>query len=123
MSFRIFTAATMSAALFTAHLAAETVNCSFYSANYDGRKTANGQTFHNSALTAASKTLPFGTKVKLTNPKNGHSVIVRVNDRGPFVQGRDISVTREAARRLHIMGTGVAQVEMENLSGTSPVKK
>jgi rare lipoprotein A len=50
-------------------------------------------------------------------------VIVRVNDRCPFVQGRDISVTREAARRLQIMGTGVAQVEMENLSGTAPVKK
>jgi rare lipoprotein A len=100
------------------------VTCSFYSAHYDGRLTAaSGQTFYDSALTAASKTLPFGTKLKLTNPKNGHSVIVRVNDRCPFVQGRDISVTREAARRLQIMGTGVAQVEMENLSGTAPVKK
>ena len=78
-------------------IAAETVTCSYYSANYNSRRTANGQIFSNDALTAASLTLPFGTRVKLTNPKNGHSVVVRVNDRGPNVKGRDISVTRRAA--------------------------
>jgi rare lipoprotein A len=104
-------------------LIAESVTCSYYSPGYDGRRTASGHIFSNSELTAASKTLPFGTKVKLTNPKNGHSVVVRVNDRGPFVQGRDISVTRAAAQRLHMLRTGVAQLEMENLSGEAGTAK
>lgn len=102
---------------FTINLLADTVTCSFYSPSYNGHRTANGQIFSNDALTAASKTLPFGTKLKLTNPKNGRSVIVRVNDRGPFVDGRDLSITRRAAEQLHMLGTGVIKVEMENLSG------
>src|SRR5450432_2071540 len=89
------------------NVAAETVTCSYYSPQYNGRRTANGQRFSNSKLTAASKTLPSGTRVKLTNPKNGHSVTVRVNDRGPFVKGRDISVTSRAARRLGMLRAGV----------------
>ena len=97
------------------HAAAETVTCSYYSLKYNGRRSASGQRFSNNALTAASKTLPFGTRVKLTNPKNGHSVIVRVNDRGPFVKGRDISVTRRVAKKLGMMHSGVLSLEMETL--------
>jgi rare lipoprotein A len=105
---------------------AETVTCSYYSNKYNGRRTASGQRFSNNALTAAHKTLAFGTKVKLTNPKNNHSVIVRINDRGPFVKGREISVTRRAARRLGFVRAGVTQLEMETLDGHTakvPVKK
>ncbi len=120
---KLFIPLTLVATLFAglpASLKAETVTCSYYSLKYNGRRSASGQIFSNDALTAASKTLPFGTRVKLTNPKNGRSVIVRVNDRGPFVAGRDISVTRRAAQRLHMMRAGVMQLEMENLSGGEP---
>jgi rare lipoprotein A len=70
------------------------VTASFYSTRYNGRRTASGQRFSSNALTAAHRSLPFGTKVKLINVKNNRSVVVRVNDRGPFVKGREISVTR-----------------------------
>ncbi|MCW3088024.1 MAG: rare lipoprotein, partial [Sediminibacterium sp.] len=66
----------------------ETGLASFYAESYNGRKTANGETFHSSALTAAHKKLPFGTKVKVTNLSNGKTVKVKINDRGPFVSGR-----------------------------------
>jgi len=92
-----------------------TVTCSFYSTKYDGRRTANGQRFSSNAMTAASRTLAFGTRVRLTNPRNHRSVIVRVNDRGPFVKGRDISITRHAAQRLGFLHSGVAQLQMETL--------
>ena len=99
----------------TVAVSAETVTASYYAAKYNGRRTASGQRFSSNALTAAHKTLPLGTRVKLTNPNNHHSVIVRVNDRGPFVKGRDISVTRRAAKRLGFTHAGVAQLEMEAL--------
>jgi rare lipoprotein A len=98
-----------------AQASGETVTCSFYSTKYNGHRTASGQIFSSNALTAAHKTLPMGTRVKLTNPRNHHSVIVRVNDRGPFVKGRDISVTRHAAKRLGFTHAGVARLEMETL--------
>jgi rare lipoprotein A len=94
---------------------AESVTASYYSAKYNGRRTASGQRFNSNALTAAHKTLPLGTRVKLTNPNNHRSVIVRVNDRGPFVKGQDISVTRRAAKRLGFTHSGVAQLDMETL--------
>jgi rare lipoprotein A len=99
----------------TAVVSAETVTASYYAAKFNGRRTASGQRFSSNALTAAHKTLPLGTRVKLINPKNHHSVVVRVNDRGPFVKGRDISVTRRAAKRLGFTHSGVAQLEMETL--------
>ena len=94
---------------------AETVTASFYSTKFNGRRTASGQRFDSNALTAAHLTLPLGTRVKLTNPNTKRSVIVRVNDRGPYIKGRDISVTRAAARRLGFTRAGVAQLEMERL--------
>ena len=94
---------------------AETVKASFYSTKYNGRRTASGQRFNSNAMTAAHKTLPMGTRVKLTNPRNHRSVIVRVNDRGPFVKGRDISVTRRAAKRLGFTRSGVTDLDMETV--------
>ena len=93
----------------------KTVTASYYSTRYNGRRTASGQRFSSNALTAAHRSLPFGTKVKLTNVKNNRSVVVRVNDRGPFVKGREISVTRLAARRLGFIRAGTTGVTMEVL--------
>ena len=76
-----------------------------------GSKTASGQKLNPQALTAAHRTLPFGTKVKVTNKHNGHSVVVTINDRGPFVRGRVIDVTPAAARVLGF--SGLAQVTVD----------
>ena len=73
---------------------------SYYADKYNGRKTSNGEIFKQHKLTAAHKTLPFGTKVKVTNLSNGQSVKVRINDRGPFIQGRIIDLSKKAAKKL-----------------------
>lgn len=90
----------------------ETGLASFYAESYNGRKTANGEIFHSSALTAAHKTLPFGTKVKVTNLKNGKSVKVRINDRGPFISGRIIDLTKAAAKKIDMINDGVVKVKI-----------
>jgi len=77
---------------------------------HEGTKTANGEHFNPDGLTAASKTLPFGTRLEVTNPANGNHVIVRINDRGPFVQGRSIDLSRGAARQLGMIDQGVAHI-------------
>lgn len=71
-------------------------HASYYHQKFNGRRTASGQIFSNEKYTAAHKKLPFGTKVRVTNPQNGKSVIVTINDRGPFVKGRDIDLSRRA---------------------------
>ena len=71
---------------------------------YTGSKTASGERAHPGGLTAAHRSLPFGTKVKVTNRRNGRSVVVRINDRGPFVRGRVIDVTHAGARSLGFSG-------------------
>ena len=77
---------------------------SIYSPTYSGRPTASGQHGSPHALTAAHKTLPFGTMVRVTNQHNGRTVMVRINDRGPFVHGRVIDVTPAAAHMLGFSG-------------------
>jgi rare lipoprotein A len=72
------------------------VHASYYSDKLNGRKTASGQVFDNAKYTAAHKTLKFGTKVKVTNTVNNKSVIVTINDRGPFTKGREIDLTKKA---------------------------
>ena len=72
--------------------------------NYSGSKTASGERANPSGLTAAHKTLPFGAKVRVTNRKNGRSVVVRINDRGPFIRGRVIDLTPAGARQLGFSG-------------------
>jgi len=73
-------------------------------------KTASGERMNPSAMTAAHRTLPFGTKVRVTNKKNGKSVVVRINDRGPFGRGRIIDVSKAAAHRLGFVRAGVTRV-------------
>lgn len=84
---------------------------SFYGREFHGRKTASGEIFDMQALTAAHRTLPFGTMVKVTNLKNNQSVTVKINDRGPFVEGRLIDLSQGAAKKIGI--DGVEQVRLE----------
>ena len=83
---------------------------SFYT---EGARTANGEKFDPNELTAAHPTLPFGTKLRVTNTKNGQSVTVRVNDRGPFVHGRVVDVSYSAAQALGMVGSGTAKVKLD----------
>ncbi len=86
---------------------------SYYGKQFQGRTTASGEKYNMNALTAAHRTLPFGTQVKVTNLANERSVVVRVNDRGPFIRGRIMDVSLEAARRLQMIGAGTARVRLE----------
>jgi rare lipoprotein A len=86
-----------------------------------GGQTASGEYIDPVALTAAHRTLPFGTRVKVENLDNGRTVVVRINDRGPFIAGRDIDLTRAAAEKLDFIGEGVAKVRMTVLGGGSAV--
>ncbi len=90
----------------------ETGMASYYAESYNGKKTANGEIYRSSQLTAAHKKLPFGTKVKVTNLANGKSVKVRINDRGPFITGRIIDLTRAAAKKIDMVTAGVVKVEI-----------
>ena len=75
-----------------------------------GKQTANGESFNPNGLTAAHRTLPFGTKVRVTNTRNGKSVVVRINDRGPFIRGRVIDLSLGAAKLVEMTTSGVAKV-------------
>ena len=90
-------------------------NASWYGPGFAGRLTANGEVFDPSQLTAAHKTLPFGTRVRVTNLNNGRSIDVRINDRGPFKPGRVIDLSRAAAERIGMIGSGTAPVRLELL--------
>ena len=90
----------------------ETGKGSYYADKFQGRSTANGEKYNQNKLTAAHRTLPFGTKVKVTNLSNGRSVNVTINDRGPFAPGRIIDVSKKAARKLGMVDTGVASIEI-----------
>ncbi|RYD69409.1 MAG: septal ring lytic transglycosylase RlpA family protein [Sphingobacteriales bacterium] len=92
---------------------AEKGKASFYADFFQGRKTSNGETFRQRKKTAAHRTLPFGTKVKVRNLKNGKTVTVRINDRGPFVEGRIIDLSKKAARKLGMVNDGVVPVEIK----------
>ena len=88
---------------------------SWYGPGFHGRRTANGEVFNSNALTAAHRSLPFGTKVRVTNMNNGRSVVVRINDRGPFSGGRIIDLSAGAARTINMINSGVAPVRVEVL--------
>ncbi len=96
----------------------------YYTDSLQGRKTASGEKYDKNALTCAHKSLPFGTKVRVTRLDNKKSVIVRVNDRGPFTAGYVIDVSRRAARILDLVADGVARVKVEALEDeeTAPVQ-
>jgi rare lipoprotein A len=84
----------------------------YYGQEFAGHRTASGETFNPGALTAAHRTLPFGTRVRVTNSRNGRSIIVRINDRGPFVKGRAIDLSSGAARAIGMGSTGNVTMEV-----------
>ena len=86
---------------------------SYYGGKFHGRRTASSEIFDKNAMTAAHRSLPFGTKVKVTNLRNGRTVLVRVNDRGPHVRGRIIDLSQAAAKKIGLKG--VVRVKLEVL--------
>ncbi|HEY3916247.1 MAG TPA: septal ring lytic transglycosylase RlpA family protein [Stellaceae bacterium] len=88
---------------------------SWYGPHFSGKRTADGERLNANALTAAHRTLPINTMVRVTDLENGRSVVVRINDRGPYHRGRIIDVSAEAARMLGMQGDGVARVRIEAL--------
>jgi rare lipoprotein A len=88
---------------------------SWYGEKFNGRKTASGELFNQNLLTAAHKTMDFGTLLKVTNPENGKSVIVKINDRGPYIFGRSLDVSKRAAIELGISERGTAKLKVEEM--------
>jgi len=101
---------------FTALSQTQSGKASFYSKSSTGRPTASGERLHHDSLTCAHKTYPFGTILKVTNPANGLSVLVRVTDRGPYVRGRIIDLSVRAASEIGILAQGIAPVVVERFS-------
>ena len=93
----------------------QTGMASFYNDSFEGKPTANGEIFSNSKMTAAHRSLSFGTKVRVTNLNNGNTVVVRITDRGPFVEGRILDVSLAAATRLDFVDDGVVEVRLDLL--------
>jgi rare lipoprotein A len=92
---------------------------SWYGPGFDGHHTSNGDIFYRDELTAASRTLPFGSFARITNLDNGRSVVVRVNDRGPYVRGRGIDLSEAAAQRVGLRYEGIARVRVARLETAS----
>jgi len=88
-------------------------NASWYGPDFNGRKTANGEQFNSEALTAAHPTLPFGSWVRIVNTRSGKFELVRINDRGPYQEGREIDVSYRVARKIGLIHSGVSQVRLE----------
>jgi rare lipoprotein A len=93
----------------------QTGKASFYADKFEGRSTASGEKYKHSKLTAAHKSLPFGTKVKVTNTANNQFVEVVINDRGPYVDGRIVDLSKSAAEKLGFVNVGLADVKLEVL--------
>ncbi len=96
-----------------------TGKASYYAGKFIGRPTASGEIYDPWAMTAAHRTLPFGTWVRVTRRATGQQVIVRINDRGPFVRGRIIDLSKAAAEDLDMIGPGVVEVELEVVDATA----
>ena len=96
----------------------QTGKASFYADRFEGSPTASGEKYKASKMTAAHKTLPFGTKVRVTNLANNASVVVTINDRGPYVEGRIIDISKAAAERLSFFNQGTAEVRLEIVDPT-----
>ncbi len=100
----------------TAYAKPVTGIASYYGGKFHGKRTASGEIFNKNAMTAAHRSLPFGTKVKVTNLRNGRTVLVRVNDRGPHVRGRMIDLSQAAAKKIGLSHAGTARVKLEVLN-------
>jgi rare lipoprotein A len=94
----------------------QTGRASWYGRGFHGRKTANGERFDMHALTAAHRTLPLGSYVRVTNPTTNDSVVVKINDRGPYARGRVIDLSYAAAKVLHLAHVGTGRVQIEGLT-------
>jgi len=90
-----------------------TGNASWYGPEFNGRKTANGEHFNAESLTAAHPNLPLGSWVRIVNTRNGKFEVVRINDRGPYQEGREIDVSYRVARKIGLINSGVSQVRLE----------
>lgn len=107
----------------SAHGFVEEGIASWYGPGFHGKTTASGERFNQYAITAAHKILPLDTKVRVTNLSNGRSLIVRINDRGPFVDDRVIDLSKASAQRLGVIGGGTARVRIQSLSGIPQIKE
>jgi rare lipoprotein A len=92
------------------------MTASWYGPRFHGKKTANGEIYDQNSFTAAHKKYSFGTLLKITNPRNNKSVIVRINDRGPYIAGRQLDLSKGSASTLGILDRGVVRVKVEQLS-------
>lgn len=101
----------------------EMMVASYYGGSFHGRRTASGEVYDKFALTCAHKTLPFQTKLLVTNPKNGKSVIVRITDRGPFHRGRQLDLSYGAAKELDMLAAGVLKLEVRIIPEVQIVQK
>jgi rare lipoprotein A len=99
--------------LASSEFGSETGVASYYAREFHGRATASGRTYRKNELTAAHRTLPFGTRVRVTNLENGRSVVVTVTDRGPYRRERVIDLSKRAARKLGMVQAGVARVRLD----------
>lgn len=90
---------------------------SYYGHSFHGRRTSDGSRYHRDSLTCAHRTLPFGTKVRVRNVKNGREVVVKVTDRGPFRRGGIVDLSYAAAKEIDMLSSGVVRVEVEPLAG------
>lgn len=104
----------------SAHGYKETGMASWYGPGFHGKKTSNGERYNQRELTAAHKLVPFGTQLRVTNLSNGKSTVVRVNDRGPFVNNRIIDLSERAAQQIGMIGPGTARVRIEALGPGAP---
>ena len=93
---------------------------SWYGPGFAGRRTSTGETYNPEGLTAASKTLPLGSHVRVLNPDTGRSVVVRINDRGPFVRGRSLDLSHGAAQQIGLTGKGVGRVQVTPTATSTP---
>ena len=112
----LFAKETLSHKSRAAHIKPITGIASYYGGKFHGKRTASGEVFNKNAMTAAHRSLPFGTKVKVTNLRNGRTVLVKVNDRGPHVRGRIIDLSQAAAKKIGLSHAGTARVKLEVLN-------
>lgn len=103
-------------------LATETGQASWYGAPYHNRRGSNGEIYNMNAMTAAHRTLPLGSIVRVTNLKTGHTALVRITDRGPFIPGRVIDLSQAAARKIDVLRPGVADVKVEVMKTPVPLE-
>ena len=105
-----------------APLSTETGLASWYGPPYHNRRGSNGEIYNMHAMTAAHRTLPLGSIVRVTNVKTGHAALVRITDRGPFIPGRVVDLSLAAARKLDVVQPGIAQVKVEVMQTPAPLE-